>query len=169
MPGPVLYSANPWFATDVARKYRGGNFFAWVCEYFDIDHAPAGSAGALIAPSSNPRKIYEDLLHDCDAEEQHSRIIKSHRKTFSRLAKEWLAAKEINQDQFDEIIASVRTPSWRIWRPVLYGIPRAAIDPARIKEVRRKERAAFGPEYQILDLRSEEFDIVDLSGLRRIR
>jgi hypothetical protein len=62
MPSPILYSANPWFATEMALKYRGGNFFAWVCEYFDADHAPAGSAGSLIAPNSNPRKIYEELV-----------------------------------------------------------------------------------------------------------
>jgi hypothetical protein len=24
MPGPVLYSANPWFATNIAHKYRNG-------------------------------------------------------------------------------------------------------------------------------------------------
>jgi hypothetical protein len=60
-----LYSTNPWFAIDVATKYRKGIFFAWVCEYFDSSTAPARSAGAIIAPSSNPRKIYEDLLHEC--------------------------------------------------------------------------------------------------------
>jgi hypothetical protein len=169
MAGPVLYSANPWFATDVAVKYCHGRHFAWVSEYFDADQAPAGSAGALIAPSSNPRKIYEDLLYDCNAEEQHSDIIKRHKKTFARLARGWLAAGEINQDQHDDILASVRTPSWRIWRPVLYVIPKHGINAARIKEVRRKDRAAYGPEYQIVDLQASEFDIVDLSKLVRTR
>jgi hypothetical protein len=150
MAGPVLYSANPWFATDVAVKYCHGRHFAWVSEYFDADQAPAGSAGALIAPSSNPRKIYEDLLYE-------------------RLARGWLAAGEINQDQHDDILASVRTPSWRIWRPVLYVIPKHGINAARIKEVRRKDRAAYGPEYQIVDLQASEFDIVDLSKLVRTR
>ena len=169
MPGPILYSTNPWYAKEVASKFRGGNYFAWVCEYFDAGRAPSGSAGALIAPSSNPRKIYEDLLYDVNAEDRHSRIIKDHRKTFTRLAKDWLAAGEINQDQCDEIIATVRTPSWRIWKPVLYVIPRHGINASRIKEVRRKDRASYGPEYQILDLRDGEFDIVDLSGLVRTR
>lgn len=167
MPGPILYSANPWFATELATRYRGGRHFAWVCEYFDTDHAPAGSAGALIAPSSNPRKIYEDLLHEYRAQEEHTRIIRDHRKTFTRLAKKWLADGEINADQYDEIIASARAVSWRIWKPVLYVIPRAAIDPGRIKEVRRNDRAGYGPEYQIVDLQAHEFDIVDLTGLVR--
>jgi|SRR5215469_2923349 len=167
MPGICLYSANPWFATEVARRYRGGRHFAWVCEYFDTAHAPAGSAGALIAPSSNPRKIYEDLLIEHRAEEEHSRIIRDHRKTFTRLAKQWFVAGEITSDQRDEIIVSVRAPSWRIWKPVLYVIPKAGIDPSRIIEVKRADRAGYGPEYQILDLQPHEFDIVDLSGLVR--
>jgi hypothetical protein len=165
VPSPILYSANPWFATDIATKYRNGNFFAWVCEYFDADHAPAGSAGSRIAPSSNPRRIYANLLQECNAEEGNSAIIKGHKKTFRRLAKHWLSAGEISQDQFDEIIASVNATSWKIWRPVLYVIPRASIEPKRIQSVARSDRGAYGPEFQIVDLREHEFDIVDLSGL----
>jgi hypothetical protein len=167
MPGACLYSANPWFATEIATRYRGGRFFAWVCEYFDTAHAPSGSAGALIAPNSNPRKIYEDLLNEYRAEEEHSRVIRDHKKTFARLAKKWLTASEITQDQYDEIVASVRARSWRIWKPVLYVIPQAGIGPSRIIEVKRSDRGGYGPEYQILDLQRHEFDIVDLSGLVR--
>jgi len=167
LPGTCFYSANPWFAHELATRYRGGRHFAWLCEYFDTAHAPAGSAGSLIAPSSNPRKIYEDLLIEYRAEEEHSRIIRDHKKTFTRLAKQWLALSELTRDQFDEIVTSVRALSWRIWKPVMYVIPRAGIDPSRIIEVRRNDRAGYGPEYQILDLRLHEFDIVDLSGLVR--
>jgi hypothetical protein len=166
MAGPILYSANPWFATDIALKYRGGNYFALVSEYFDAERAPAGSAGSLIAPSSNPRKIYYDLLKDCDGEEQHSRIITDHKKTFRRLAKGWLGSGDITPVQFDEIVASVNATSWKIWRPVLYVIPRSQILPVhRIKEVKRADRAGYGPELQITDLQRHEFDIIDLSSL----
>ena len=91
VPGPILYSTNPWFATDIAERYRGGSYFAWVCECFDTATAPAGSAAALIAPSSNPRRIYGLLAEECAAEEAHSPTIKGHKKTFSRLAREWVA------------------------------------------------------------------------------
>jgi hypothetical protein len=166
--GLVLYSANPWFASEVAVKYLGGTHFAWVSDYFDTEReAPAGSAGHLIAPSSNPRKIYEDLLHEYRAQEEHSRIIKDHRKTFQRLSKQWLASGTINQSQYDEIVASARARSWRIWKPVLYVIPKASIAPARVVEVQRKDRAGYGPEKQITDLQPHEFDILDLSGLVR--
>jgi hypothetical protein len=165
--GPVLYSANPWFAMEVATKYRKGTFFAWVCEYFDSSATAAVSAGSLIAPSSNPRKIYEDLLYEYYAQEEHSRVIKAHKKTFRRLAKKWLADGELTKDQHDEIVASVGAPSWRIWKPVLYVIPRVGIDPSRIIKVPRADRAGYGPEYQIVDLKAHEFDVVDLTALVR--
>jgi hypothetical protein len=166
LAGSAFYSTNPWFATEIATKYRGGVHFAWVSDYFDTERdAPAGSSGRLIAPSSNPRKIYEDLLHEYRAQEEHSRIIRDHRKTFRRLAKQWLADKVVNAAQYDEIVASANTQSWRIWKPVLYVIPKAGIDPSRVIEVKRKDRAGYGPERQIVDLRSHEFDIIDLSGL----
>jgi hypothetical protein len=166
--GLVLYSANPWFATELATKYLGGRHFAWVSDFFDTEReAPAGSSGHLIAPSSNPRKIYEDLLYEYRSQEEHSRIIRDHRKTFQRLAKQWLADGTLNSPQYEEIVASVRARSWRIWKPVLYVIPKAGIAPDRIVEVQRKDRAGYGPEKQIADLRAHEFDIIDLSGLVR--
>lgn len=166
MAGLILYSANPWFASEIATKYLGGKHFAWVSDYFDTEkEAPAGSSGHLIAPSSNPRKIYEDLLHEYRAQEEHSRIIRDHRKTFRRLAKQWLADGTIVQAQYEEIVASVSAHSWRIWKPVLYVIPRSNIAPNRVIEVQRKERAGYGPEKQIADLQTNEFDIIDLSGL----
>ena len=163
MPGPVLYSANPWFATDVARKYRGDVYFAWVCECFDAVAAPPGSAAALIAPTSNPRRIYRNLHEECRAQEEHSLEIQRYKKTFTRLAKTWFADGSITQDQRDEIIASVRARTWRIWRPVLYVIPRAPIEAAgRLRSVPRQNRAGYGPEQQVVDLRSDEFDIIEV-------
>lgn len=166
LAGAAFYSVNPWFSTELALKYRGGIHFAWVSDYFDTDReAPSGSSGRLIAPSSNPRKIYEDLLHEYRAQEEHSRVIRDHRKTFRRLAKQWLADGVLDKAQHDEIVASVNASSWRIWKPVLYVIPKRNIDAARVKEVQRRDRAGYGPERQIADLTPDEFDILDLSPL----
>jgi hypothetical protein len=122
-----------------------------------------GWAGRLF---SNPRKIYEDLWYEYKNQEEHSRVIKDLKKTFRRLAKNWLAEGEITDEQYAEIIASIHAPSWRIWKPVLYVIPRASMDPRRIIEVKRPDRAGYGPEFQIVDLKRHEFDIIDLSNVR---
>jgi len=163
MAGPILYSTNPWFATDIALRYRRGVHFAWVCEYFDSEEAPAGSAAALIAPSSNPRRIYNQLREDCEKEDKHSSLIAGYKRTFSKLAKGWFGDASLNRDQYDEIMATVRAPSWKIWRPVLYVIPRSEINPSRLKSVKIGARAAYGPELQIADLQPHEFDKIELS------
>jgi hypothetical protein len=163
MPGPILYSANPWFATDVAHRYRGGIHFAWVCECFDVKAAASGTAAAMIAPTSSPQRIYRNLSEECKGQDEHSAGIRHYKKTFRQLAKAWLAKGEITRDQHDEIVASVNARTWRIWRPVLYVIPRAPIEAARrLLLVTRSNRAGHGPEQQILDLRPEEFDIIEV-------
>ena len=164
MPSPVFYSANPWFAIDVSDRYRGGIYFAWVCECFDTTTALAHSPASMIAPSSNPRRIYQNLAEECRNEEENSPVIRGHRKTFTRLAKEWYADGSITKDQSDEIIASARAHTWRIWRPVLYVIPIAPIiADGRLLSVRRSSRAGHGPEQQIVDLRRDEFDIIEFA------
>jgi hypothetical protein len=118
----------------------------------------------MIAPTSNPRRIYRDLQEACAAEDGHNPGIMRYKKMFQRLAREWLGDGSLTKDQYDEIIASVRAPSWRIWRRVLYVIPSAPIVAAgRLVSVARRDRAAYGPELQIKDLQRHELDIIELA------
>ena len=163
MAGPILYSTNPWIAYEISRKYRNGIHFAWVSEYFDSSTAPAGSSGAAIAPSSNPRAIYDNLWHDCDKEDTHSFLIKGYKRTFKRLAVAWCADGSITSIQKDEIFSIVDSKSWKIWRPTLYAIAKDLVIPEnRIKTMALRNRAAYGPEMQIEDLKTHEFDLIEL-------
>ena len=162
MAGPILYSANPWFAHDVTQKYRKGVYFAWVSEFFDPATAAAGTAIAAVAPSSNPRHIYESLFQDVHAEDRHSALLKSYKRTFRALAANWETDGSITKEQREEIVSMVNAPTWRIWRPVLYVIARDKIDPKRIHTVSHKLRAGHGPELQIRDLAANEFDLIEV-------
>jgi hypothetical protein len=45
----------------------------------------------------------------------------------------------------------------------LYVIPRAPIEAAgRLRSGPRQDRAGYGPEQQVIDLRSDEFDIIEV-------
>jgi hypothetical protein len=100
-------------------------------------------------------------------EDQGNDKIKNYRKTFRSLARNWFAKGEITQAQHDEIIESVKPGSWKIWRPVIYVIPRAPIEAAlgRLILAPRQSRGAYGEEYIISDLRRDEFDVVTLHEL----
>lgn len=161
MPGPILYSTNPWFAHDIAVRYLNGVHFAWVSDHFDATALARGTAGGATAPSSSPCEIYTRLAQDVVGEDTHSFLINGYKKTFKRLARAWEAAGAISSTDSAEIVALLRSHSWHMWRPVLYVIPRSAIHPARIHAVARAARAAYGPENQILDLQPHEFDVIE--------
>ncbi|MDM0051402.1 hypothetical protein [Variovorax sp. J22R115] len=162
MAGPILYSTNPWISHEIAVKYLKGVHFAWVSEHFDATAATPGTGAAAIAPSSNPKLIYDNLWRDVDGEDTHSFLIKGYKKKFRILSAQWLANGAINQQQKDDIVATVESKSWKIWRPVLFTIAKDLIDPARIKSVNHKNRAAYGPELQIVDLLPNEFDVIEI-------
>ena len=110
MGGPVFYSTNPWFATEVANKYRGGVHFAWVCECFDSSKAAAGSAAALIAPSSNPKRIYDTLYEDCKNEDRIVRSLKDTNGNSGCLGERGLGINRFR-------MSSARTSLRRLTRP----------------------------------------------------
>ena len=162
MAGPILYSTNPWIAHVFSKKYLSGIHFVWCSEYFDPKAAPPGSAESAIAPSSSPKGIFDTLKNDCEREDLHSALIKGYKKTFLRLAKTWLADSTIDKNAYDEIAATVKSKSWKIWRPLLYVIPREKIEiSGRLKIVPHKNRAAYGTELQIADLYKDEFDTIE--------
>lgn len=158
MAGPILYSANPWIAHQIAVKYLGGIHFAWCSECYDPTTEPATSAAFAIAPSSSPCGIVQTLKADCKHEDKHSQLIQKYKKKFKLLAKTWIANRTIDDAQYQEIVSVIKSASWNIWEPVLYVIPRAAIASTRLHEVPLKDRASYGPEFQIVDLHDDEFD-----------
>ena len=162
MTGPVLYSTNPWITYDIATRYRKGVFFVWCSEYFDSNSAIGASAARAIAPSSCPKEIYIQLQKAWDNEDRHNALVTGYIKTFKRLSKAWLADGSINKVQSEEIIGTVTSGSFKIWRPTLYVIPKEPIVLAgRLISVPPKQRAAYGPELQIKDLQQHEFDIIE--------
>jgi hypothetical protein len=167
MPGPLLYSCNPFVAFDICMKYRGEIFYAWCSEHLDAMIAPGISSAHFIPNNSRPLWIYNYVRDAAHAEDQGNAKIRNYRKTFRSLARDWFARGEITQAQRDEIIESVKPGSWRIWRPVIYVIPRAPIESTsrRLILAPRPSRAAYGEEYIISDLRRDEFDVVTLHEL----
>jgi hypothetical protein len=162
MANLLLYSTNPWIAHDISKKYLKGIHFVWCSEYFDPKMAPHGSAEYAVAPSSSPKGIFQTLKDDCEREDDHSQLIIRYKKTFSNLARAWLADSTINKDQYDEILTTVRSKSWKIWRPVLYLIPKEPIKSScRLITVPRKSRASIGPELKIENLTESEFDFIE--------
>jgi hypothetical protein len=162
MAGPILYSTNPLMSFDICCNFRGGVHHVWCSEVFDPTSQASLTRGAMVAPSSSPCALARSLAADVFGEERHSKHIKGYQKTFRRLATAWAAAGEITDAQCQEIKDLISQPSYRIWSPLVYIIPRASIESTgRLNDVPVKKRAGHGPEYRILDLRTDEFDVME--------
>ena len=161
MSGPMLYSTNPYYAIEVASNYRSGKFYAWCSEVFSAGQQAGSAPSRLIAPSSDPKTIYEQLHTAVEREASHAARIIGYKKTFKRLARSWQSKGEISLSQRAEIIAVCSRTSYQIWRPYLFMIPRANVT-KKLTTVSAKKRAGHGNEFIVDELLAAEFDILEL-------
>lgn len=162
MAGPILYSTNSFMAFDICCRYLGGKHYVWCSEVFDPTTQASTAAGSMIGPTSSPAAIARALFAETQYQDRHSGHIKRYQKKFRRLAPIWAARNLITVAQSQEIRDLVGQNSFLIWRPFVYIIPRAPLDAAdRLITVPIKDRATHGPEYQIHDLDTQEFDIME--------
>lgn len=158
-----LYSTNAVLKLMIQAEYAGDVHYVWCSEDFDAKHAPAYSLKSLVGPTSNPAEIYRELLRDCKGPDRHSYRINQQKLSFTARAHEWERDCKITAAQRDEILCLVDKAGSDLWKPLLYVIPRAHIKDVRIESVPMPERASFGPEYIIKDLKRSEFELVEFN------
>jgi hypothetical protein len=136
----------------VAEKYLNRKHCVWCSDKYD----PGG------APSSSPCELFISLLKDCEGEDKYSSSIERYKKTFRRLAAKWASDGTITADEKDEIIALINSTSWNIWKPQLYIICQSLLaGTTRLITVPVHGCAAVCTEWQIKDLDSSEFEIIE--------
>ncbi|HJQ35202.1 MAG TPA: hypothetical protein VJ866_23830 [Pyrinomonadaceae bacterium] len=145
----------------IQERFRGDVHYAWCSESFDSSALSRYSLSSQVAPSSNPADIYRELKLAVQKKDQHSYKINEQKLSLKKLAVDWEAAGEITSDDKEEIIYRVDNAAFDDWRPLIYIVPRAAVQ-SRIQAVPPIKRASFGPEYIIADLRRSEFDVIEL-------
>jgi hypothetical protein len=162
-PCPILYSTNPYLSLEVGELFRRDQVHVvWCSEIFDPRTSASSAPGSMVAPSSSPRAIADQLARDVRGEDTHSALIKRYRRTFRGLATNLYADGLLTADRAEELRALASRQSFRIWRPLIYVIPRASLEAAgRLQPVPPAKRAGHGPEYRITDLRRDEFDVLE--------
>ncbi|MDQ2732289.1 MAG: hypothetical protein M3Y56_11565 [Armatimonadota bacterium] len=116
---------------------------------------------ARVGRSSNPSDIYNQWASVVKSQDSHDRELIAQKDTLIRLATDWSLAGEITALVRDEIIFLVQNAGWHDWRPLIYVIPRAPVEP-RLQVVPIAQRAGFGVEYIISDLQGSEFDVIEV-------
>lgn len=156
-----LYSTNVFLKQLLQAKYRKDKHFVWCSESFDGTKLPGYTPGALIAPSSNPSDIYQDLKREVARNDYHSGKIGAQKASFKAQAVKWKIAGEITDSQEQDIIFMVDNAPSNHWRPLLYVIRRDLVE-TRMKLVPVSQAASFADEYIIDDLDRSEFDLIEL-------
>lgn len=161
MTPPLLYSTNVFLKLLIQQQFRSDVHYVWCSESFDSTTLPRYSFSSLVAPSSNPADVYRELKEAVRRSDQHCHKINEQKVSLKKLAVDWEAAGEISTDDKDEIVYRVDNASFAEWRPLIYIIPRALVQP-RLQVVPAARRASLGPEYIIADLQRGEFDVIEL-------
>jgi|SRR5215467_1657838 len=157
----LLYSTNVFLKHHIQQRYRKDVHYVWCSEAFDSGALARYTVGAGVPPTSNPVDIYRDLKEAVRRGDSHNAKILEQKASFLRLAVAWLDAREISQDESDEIVYLVtNAPFITYWRPLIYVIPRGPVE-GRLERVPAARCAGLGPEYIIRDLKGTEFDLIE--------
>jgi hypothetical protein len=162
MANPVLYSTNPYFTERVCDLYLSGVYgMLWCSEHFDPASHGAHSHASHTVPSSSPKPLYYEVLDAVRKSDSGNAKLESYRRTFAKLARDWLSRSKISQFHHDEILALVRRYPFTIWEPRLFVIPREAVERSkRLHVVPAHKRSGVGAEFQVFNLKRDEFDII---------
>lgn len=161
MPPPLLYSTNVFLKFLIQQKFRNDEHYVWCSDTFDAATHAMYSVRALVAPSANPADIYRQLKLDVQNNDRHSAKINAQKASLTALAIAWEANGEVSHDQKEEILFMITNASFGDWRPLIYIIPRQPVE-SRMKVVPIHQRASFGDEFIIEDLKRPEFDLIEL-------
>jgi hypothetical protein len=160
MPGPLLYSTNPFLKFYLQEQYYGGVHWVWCSESFDSAVLEKYTAGANVPPSSNPADLYRSLRDAVRRKDTHDQKIQAQKATYLTLAVEYERAGKITAQSLEDITYRVTNASFDDWRPLLYLVPRTPLG-GRVKPVPASQCAGLGPEFTVTDLQRTEFDVIE--------
>lgn len=158
---PLLFSTNCYLKYFIQVSFRRSIHYVWCSEAFDARKKDHYMPVASTAASSNPADIYRELKRAVESGDKHCSKIKEQKASFLRLAVEWEQQNEITRDEREEIAYIVENATHKEWRPILYVIPRILVKD-RLQIVAPSKRASIGREFIVPDLKTSEFELVEL-------
>jgi|SRR6185437_3047887 len=162
IPEPlVYYSANTYLAYWLNKTFYNNKHFVWCSPAFDPGKLDTKDIRCKIPPSSSPFNIYCSLSADLKSSDMHSSKIKENKYGLIRGANYHLEIGTIDEEEYARIIRIIDKATIAEFRPLIYVIPSHLIKD-RLKEVEVDLIAnPLSIEYQINDLTSEEFDLIE--------
>lgn len=162
MNKPLLYySTNTRIAFYIAEKFYQSNHFVWCAPVYNPAKLDEYDIRRKIPTSSSPFKIYMNLLDDVKSNDNHSSRIEQNKTGLKKGATIMLERGAIDVDDLARILAIIDSAGISEFGPLIYLIP-AHLVAARVQTVEVREAAnPMSIEYQISDLKRNEFEIIE--------
>ncbi len=157
----VYYSTNTYLSFWLCKRFYK-NYFVWCSPVFNPKTLAEYNEYSKIPPSSSPFNIYNTLHTDVSSGDLHSDKIKGNKSGLMKGASIQLSNGIITEQDYLRIVKIIESALLKDFRPLVYVIPRSKVD-AKIVSVDVEDSAnPLSIEYQIHDLKSSEFDVIEL-------
>lgn len=148
-----LYSINTLLAYKINEEFYNGNHYVWCAPKFNCMDNP---------PSSNPREILKMIWKDVKFNDRHSSKIMQNEVGLLNGVEQKYKEDKITEIQRAELIYIIKNVDITYFKPLIYIIPYQNVE-NKIIEVSSADKAGwFSNEYKIENLKSNEFDIIDI-------
>ena len=160
----LYYSTNTGLAHYINERFYKGTHYVWCSPVFNPATLSRYSPVSKIGTTSSPHDIYCDLKRVINTRDRHSSKIKDNRIGLKAGAALKLANGTITEEEFGEIVQLIDEAETAEFAPYIYVIRKDLVE-SRVKSVGAKETAnPLGVEYRILDLKTSEFEIIEIDS-----
>ncbi|MCB9438377.1 MAG: hypothetical protein H6673_15485 [Anaerolineales bacterium] len=145
------FSVNADLVYYLTKEFFGGNFYVYVAPQFSVTNPP----------SSQPYELHARLCRASHSRDRGDANILRIKAVLRSVALVKRASNIIDDSQLQDILDTLDMAQPEDYSPLIYVIPRSAIDPSRLKSVPVKQRPHFSSrELRIEDLQEHEFVII---------
>lgn len=145
----------------INERFYKREHFVWCSPVYDPKSLGRTDPHCKIPDSSSPKKIYEILKNDIETGDRHSAKISTLTAGLNKAVDIKLIAGIIDIAEADNIREMIKLASLQEFKPMLMIIPMYPDLEKRLTPVPVDKAAnPLSIEYQISDLRSDEFEII---------
>lgn len=153
MKEKMLYSQVTKIAYEIEQDYYGGIHYVWCCDM--------PTYGPSQPPTSDPIERCQRIISAIYSNDRHEALIEENKKSIRNGALYKCRDKVISNAQRKEITVKIKGAKIRDFSPLLLIIDYEKVR-TRLIPVDPSDKASdISEEYKIIDLRNDEFDIVD--------
>ena len=157
----IYYSTNTFLSYFISENFYNSMHFVWCSPVFDPNVLDKLDIRRRIPPSSSPHTIFCALKKDIEMLDKHSSKILQNRIGLKQGAITNYGLGIIDEDELSKINYIIDQAEINEFRPLLYLIPEHIVNGRILRVPVDKSANPLSIEYQILDLRKNEFEIIE--------